>query len=46
MISQSTVPALKASFMAGALDPEIHHVLQTSVPPINLDAVAFLRPFD
>ncbi|CAL1167352.1 unnamed protein product [Cladocopium goreaui] len=35
--------SLKDQFMVGALDPEIVHVLQTTVPPASLEAVSFLR---
>eukprot|EP00435_Cladocopium_sp_Y103_P070774 s395_g36.t1 len=36
--------SLKDQFMVGALDPEILHVLQTTVPPASLEAASFLRP--
>ena len=36
--------SLNDQFMVGALDPEIVHVLQTTVPPASLEAASFLRP--
>ena len=35
--------SLRQQFMSGALDPEIHHALQVTVPPASLEAVNFLR---
>ena len=40
------VDSLTQQFMAGALDPEIHHALQSSVPPAGLEHVSFLRRLD
>lgn len=35
---------LMAQFRLGALDPDIVHSLETTVPPGSLDSVSFLRP--
>ena len=43
---QKHFQGLNEQFMVVALDPEIHHALQTTVPPANLEAVNFLRQLE
>ena len=37
------VPRVEKDFMNGLFDPEIHKLLETSVPPIELTSVSWLR---
>lgn len=40
---QAALPSIQEQFLLGYLDPEILHVVETTVPPANLTQVSFLR---